>query len=124
MTFEGEGEDSKASEYAVEKLLDWNHNYLVNNIASFDDHLIVADQYSSVSLLKLNARQKLATIARDYSSLWPVAIDALDKESIIGGDVSVSITRVFFAYSNSLGRSSNRSIFSSLGRLSCATGQY
>jgi len=42
---------------------------------------------SSVSILKLSNSQ-LHMVARDYSSLWPVCVQALEKGCIIGANVS------------------------------------
>lgn len=77
-------------DYALELVAEWNHNYLVNTVSSYNDHLVIADQFSSVSLLKLDAHRKLSTVARDYSPLCPVSVEAFDTAGIIGADVSVA----------------------------------
>ncbi|KAF5391270.1 hypothetical protein D9757_001966 [Collybiopsis confluens] len=83
--------DSSVPEYAIEKIADWNHNYLVTSLSSYKDHLVVADQFSSVSLLKVNRSQRLTTVARDYSPLWPVSVESFDNEGIIGADQSLNL---------------------------------
>lgn len=52
-----------------------------------DDHLVLGDAISSVSILKL-ADAQLSMVARDYGPLWPVCVQALDKNHIIGANVS------------------------------------
>ncbi|KAJ8080825.1 hypothetical protein PM082_017660 [Marasmius tenuissimus] len=70
----------------LKKVTEWNHSYLVTNIASIGDHLVAADYLHSVSLLHLKEQKKLATVARDYSPLMPLAVEAFDEKSIIGAD--------------------------------------
>lgn len=78
-------------DYTLEKVADWNHNYLVNAVSSCGEHLVVSDQFSSVSLLKLDMDCKLSTVARDYSPLCPISIDVFDTAHIIGADVGFDI---------------------------------
>jgi DNA damage-binding protein 1 len=54
---------------------------------SINDHFVLGDAMSSVSVLKF-ADSKLHMVARDYGPLWPVCVQALDKKSIIGANVS------------------------------------
>lgn len=61
---------------------------MVTSLSAYGDHLVVSDQFSSVSLLKLDESQKLVTVARDYSPLWPISVEAVDDKSFIGADVS------------------------------------
>ncbi|KAF9069809.1 CPSF A subunit region-domain-containing protein [Rhodocollybia butyracea] len=83
--------DVNTSEYSLEQVAGWNHTYLVNSIASYDDRIVASDQFSSVSLLKVDPSQNLITVARDYSPLWPVAVEAFDTEGIIGADQSLNV---------------------------------
>ncbi|KAE9400776.1 hypothetical protein BT96DRAFT_992689 [Gymnopus androsaceus JB14] len=91
-------------DYALELVAEWNHNYLVNTVSSYNDHLVIADQFSSVSLLKLDAHRKLSTVARDYSPLCPVSVEAFDTAGIIGADQSLNM------FTFSLGNAGNRAI--------------
>ncbi|KIK59844.1 hypothetical protein GYMLUDRAFT_74297 [Collybiopsis luxurians FD-317 M1] len=102
VTHEMKDSDSTVPEYSIKKIADWNHNYMVTSISSYDDHLMVADQFSSVSLLKLNGKQKLTTVARDYSPLWPVTVQAFDKETIIGADQALNL--FIFSLAQNAGR--------------------
>ncbi|KAJ3856320.1 CPSF A subunit region-domain-containing protein [Lentinula lateritia] len=79
------------SSYTIQSIMDWNHNYMVTSLSAYGDHLVVADQFSSVSLLKLDESQKLVTVARDYSPLWPISVEAVDDKSFIGADQSLNL---------------------------------
>ncbi|KAK7056644.1 hypothetical protein VNI00_002361 [Paramarasmius palmivorus] len=75
----------------IRQASEWNHNYLVTSIASYGNRLVVADQFSSVSLLELTSGTKLSTIARDYSPLWPISVDAFNEKTIIGSDDTLNL---------------------------------
>ncbi|KAJ4488025.1 CPSF A subunit region-domain-containing protein [Lentinula aciculospora] len=77
--------------YTFHSVTDWNHNYIVTCLSAYGDHLVVADQLTSVSLLKLNENQKLKTVAKDYSPLWPISVEAADDKSFIGADQSLNL---------------------------------
>ncbi|KAJ3991663.1 CPSF A subunit region-domain-containing protein [Lentinula boryana] len=91
--------------YQLKSLMEWNHNYLVTSLSAYGDHLVVADQFSSVSLLRVGGDAgdggRLMTVARDYSPLWPVCVDAVDEKSFIGADKSLNL------FSFSLSRGAN-----------------
>ncbi|KAJ3781139.1 CPSF A subunit region-domain-containing protein [Lentinula aff. detonsa] len=91
--------------YQLKSLMEWNHNYLVTSLSAYGDHLVVADQFSSVSLLKTGGDAgdggRLMTVARDYSPLWPVCVNAVDEKSFIGADKSLNL------FSFSLSRGAN-----------------
>ncbi|KAJ3733076.1 CPSF A subunit region-domain-containing protein [Lentinula guzmanii] len=91
--------------YQLKSLMEWNHNYLVTSLSAYGDHLVVADQFSSVSLLRTSGDAgdggRLMTVARDYSPLWPVCVDAIDEKSFIGADKSLNL------FSFSLSRGAN-----------------
>lgn len=75
--------------FALCKLTEWTHNYLVRSLASHDDKLFVADAINSVSVLKFE-NSELSLVAKDYRPLWPVCIQAWDSTSIIGSNVSLA----------------------------------
>ncbi|ESK85005.1 uv-damaged dna-binding [Moniliophthora roreri MCA 2997] len=75
----------------LHRISEWNHNYLVTNIVSYGDNLIVSDQFCSVSLLQLSDGNKLMTLARDFSPLWPLSIEAFSEKQIIGADYSMNL---------------------------------
>lgn len=70
----------------IEEISRWNHNYLVTNIACKDNIIAVGDAISSVSLLRLE-RDGLRTIARDYESLHPIALDLTNTHDMVGATV-------------------------------------
>ncbi|TFK70374.1 hypothetical protein BDN72DRAFT_542903 [Pluteus cervinus] len=76
-------EDSPASK--LEPLGEWNHNYIVSSLASFGDSVVLGDQISSVSLLKVQG-DKFQNVARDYGPRWPVSVEALDDKNIIAAN--------------------------------------
>lgn len=88
MLFQLKPSDSTFSSFNLQKLSEWNHNYLVTSLVSHNDHLVVGDQISSVSLLQVTSEPKLVTLAKDYGPLWPVAVEAFDDKNIITANVS------------------------------------
>ncbi|KAF8831356.1 hypothetical protein HHX47_DHR1000666 [Lentinula edodes] len=90
--------------YTIHSMMEWNHNYMVTSLSAYRNHLVVADQFSSVSLLRLEEEdgdddddddgggsRKLVTVARDYSPLWPVCVEAVDEKSFVGADQSLNM---------------------------------
>ncbi|KAJ3923618.1 CPSF A subunit region-domain-containing protein [Lentinula edodes] len=105
--------------YTIHSMMEWNHNYMVTSLSAYRNHLVVADQFSSVSLLRLEEEdgddddddddggsRKLVTVARDYSPLWPVCVEAVDDKSFIGADQSLNM----FTFSLSGSTTNNRTI--------------
>lgn len=64
----------------------WDRNYFVTSLVSKESTLIVGDPISSVSVLR-PVGTVLRTVARDYSPLWPVAIEAIGTSGVIGANV-------------------------------------
>ncbi|KIL67911.1 hypothetical protein M378DRAFT_185481 [Amanita muscaria Koide BX008] len=60
----------------------WNHNYIVGHLAAFDNYLVVGDQISSISLVKVIDDQ-LKSVARDYGPLSPVCVEGSSETNII-----------------------------------------
>lgn len=79
-------EESQSPVFSLKKLAEWNHNYMVTSLGSFNDHVAAGDQISSVSLLQVTD-DKLISEARDYGPLYPVAVEALNDTSIIASNV-------------------------------------
>ncbi|EIW81285.1 hypothetical protein CONPUDRAFT_56293 [Coniophora puteana RWD-64-598 SS2] len=67
------------------KKVEWNHNYVVANLVSRGNLLLVGDAISSVTLLQYE-RGALQNVARDYSPLWPTSVEMLDERNVIGAD--------------------------------------
>ena len=82
-----ETEASMAPEYLLRKVAEWNHNYMVTSLGSFEDRIVAGDQISSVSLVEV-MEDKLVSEARDYGPLYPIAVEALDKANLICANVS------------------------------------
>ncbi|KAK7464711.1 hypothetical protein VKT23_005917 [Stygiomarasmius scandens] len=76
---------------SLTRIKDWNHNYLVLSLAEFKNRLVVADQFSSISLLHMPSESSLDTLARDYSPLWPICVEAFSPKSVIGAEQSLNI---------------------------------
>lgn len=66
----------------------WNHNYLVTQLAVYGNRLVVGDCIHSVSLLEVGPDFVMTTIARDYAPLWPIAVEASNESNIVGANVS------------------------------------
>jgi len=76
--------------FSLKMIVDWNHNYLVSALGSFGDRIVAGDQISSVSLLKV-AEDKLVSEAKDYGPLYPVSVEALDRDNLICANDSLNI---------------------------------
>lgn len=59
---------------------------MVVHLATFDNYVLVGDQISSISLVKVIDKQ-LRSVARDYGPLWPVSVDASSETDIIAANV-------------------------------------
>ncbi|KAG6831954.1 hypothetical protein H0H92_006555 [Tricholoma furcatifolium] len=82
---------------------EWNHNYLVASLATYGNRIVVGDQVSSVSLLEV-VDGKIQNLARDYGPRWPVAVEAVDKNSIIASNFDSNLLTL--KLTRTLGRSS------------------
>lgn len=81
------------AESGLERLTDWNHNYLVVSVVVADNKIIVGDAVSSLAILRLD-KDRLETVSRDYSPLWPLCIGMFDSQTIVGANVSRSILSI------------------------------
>ena len=72
-------------------IADWYHNYLVTSLVARGSRLFAGDAICSVSVIDLvqteEAESRLVSLARDFSPLWPVTIESLDQDTIIGANV-------------------------------------
>ncbi|KAG6907853.1 hypothetical protein DXG01_007117 [Tephrocybe rancida] len=111
----------------LEALSAWNHNYIVSSLATYDNRIIVGDQLSSVSLLEI-VDGKINNVSRDYGPIWPVAVEASDKDSILGANVRLLSLSMFSFLKKSLrslrldssknvGLEASHVFFSSSGRI-------
>jgi DNA damage-binding protein 1 len=80
-------DDVPSPSFTLQLLSEWNHNYMLTSLATYDDHIVAGDQISSVSILKVSD-STVHNIARDYGPLWPVCVEASDEANIIGANVS------------------------------------
>ena len=87
MLYKLEKSSTGAKSFALSRLAEWNHNYLVTNLSVRDELIITGDAISSLALLKLDGDQ-LRTLARDYGPLWPLSLEFFDDRSIVGANVS------------------------------------
>ncbi|KDR82646.1 hypothetical protein GALMADRAFT_837022 [Galerina marginata CBS 339.88] len=83
-------EESQSPVFALKRLAEWNHNYMVTSLGSFNDRVVAGDQISSVSLLKVT-ENKLLSEARDYGPLYPIAVEALDDKNLIVSNDTLNI---------------------------------
>lgn len=73
------------SGYELAVLQRWTHNYIVSNLVSHLDRIYIGDAVSSLSVLRWDdGAKKLFNVARDYAPLWPVSIETIGPEKIIG----------------------------------------
>ncbi|KAF8967077.1 CPSF A subunit region-domain-containing protein [Flammula alnicola] len=83
-------DESFAPTFSLQKLSDWNHNYMVTSLGSFDDRVVAGDQISSVSLLKVT-KNRLTSEARDYGPLYPMSVEAFDQTNIIASNDTLNL---------------------------------
>ena len=97
----------KVDAAGFQAVANWNHNYLVTSLGSRGSRLFVGDAICSVSVIDLieseGGEMRLESIAKDFSPLWPVSIESLDEDTIIGANVSLPshelpINAKFFAH--------------------------
>lgn len=79
-------ESGTTPKYSLQKLAEWNHNYMVTSLGSFEDRIVAGDQISSVSLLSL-AGDRIVSEARDYGPTYPIAVEALSGKDLICANV-------------------------------------
>lgn len=76
----------------LQSVVDWHHNYLVTSLSARGSRLFVGDAICSVSIIDLVEAEvggfRLEPVAKDFSPLWPVTVMSLDKDTIIGANVS------------------------------------
>lgn len=68
------------------QISDWNHNYLVTNVATFGDYIVIGDTVASLAVLQF-VNDAVRTVTRDYFPLWPLCIDVVNDQTIIGANV-------------------------------------
>ncbi|TFK48656.1 hypothetical protein OE88DRAFT_1663726 [Heliocybe sulcata] len=76
--------------YDLKYVNEWNHDYVLSSIVPALDGLVISDAISSVSVLDVKD-SKLQKRAKDYSPLWPVAIQALDEKRVIAANVDCNL---------------------------------
>ncbi|KAF8635825.1 hypothetical protein AX15_000024 [Amanita polypyramis BW_CC] len=96
-------EEPSTRAYRLRHLSSWNHNYIVAHLATFDQYLLIGDQISSISLVKIIDNQ-LRSVARDYGPLWPVSVDASSETDIIAANDALNL------YTFSLSRQPGRTM--------------
>lgn len=80
---------TNASGVELEEATRWTHNYIVSNLVTRGDRIYISDVISSLSVIQWDpSSQTLQNVARDYTSLWPVSIQSLSKDNIVGCNVS------------------------------------
>lgn len=91
MLFRVNHSDNSNSDIAVQKVGEWCHNYMVTQIAAINNHLVVGDAMHSVSLIRVSEEGAMKTLARDFVPLWPIAVEAIDEQSVIGANDALNL---------------------------------
>jgi len=65
----------------------WERGYHVNRIVVQDDLIVTSDALRSIDILRWTG-EKLELVARDHSSLWPIAISMLGSKEIFVAEES------------------------------------
>ncbi|PCH40170.1 hypothetical protein WOLCODRAFT_67201 [Wolfiporia cocos MD-104 SS10] len=69
----------------LSQVTEWNHSYLITSMVAKGNTLVIGDAISSVAMLKV-VNTELRCIARDYAPLWPVAVEVIGDEGVIGAN--------------------------------------
>ncbi|KAI9465477.1 CPSF A subunit region-domain-containing protein [Lactarius psammicola] len=80
----------KVDAAGFQEVAHWKHNYLVTSLGARGSRLFVGDAICSVSVIDLieteGGEVRLESIAKDFSPLWPMSIESLDQDTIIGAN--------------------------------------
>lgn len=72
----------------LEEVTRWTHNYIVSNMVSRGNRIYIGDAISSLSIIQWeDTQERLENVARDYAPLWPVSVQTLDKDNVVGCNV-------------------------------------
>jgi DNA damage-binding protein 1 len=97
----------KVDNTGLQRVADWRHNYLVTSLVARGSRLFVGDAICSVSIIDLIQAEggefRLESVAKDFSPLWPVTVESLDRDTIIGANVS-HLVFIASKYSNGVFR--------------------
>lgn len=89
----------KIDKTGLQKMAEWNHNYIVTSLVARRSRLFVGDAICSVSIIDVveaeEGEMRLESVAKDFSPLWPVTVESLDQDTIIGANCECNI----FTYS-------------------------
>ncbi|KAI9512431.1 CPSF A subunit region-domain-containing protein [Russula earlei] len=73
-----------------QRIAEWYHNYLVTSLVARESRLFAGDAICSVSIIDLvqaeGGEWRLESVAKDFSPLWPVTVESLDRDTIIGAN--------------------------------------
>lgn len=82
----------KIGNTGLQKVAEWYHNYIVTSLVARESRLFVGDAICSVSIIDVveaeESEMRLESVAKDFSPLWPVTVESLDQDTIIGANVS------------------------------------
>ena len=83
-----------SSTWTLNKVGEWNHNFVIRTLAVRDDHVAIGDQMHSISLVKVavlaNDTVQLDLISSDYSPLFPASLALGEKDAVIAANVRSS----------------------------------
>jgi len=89
----------KVDDSGFQRVANWYHNYLVTSLAARGSRLFVGDAIYSVSVIDVveaeEGELRLESVAKDFSSLWPVTVESQDRDTIIGANSDCNL----FTYS-------------------------
>jgi len=89
----------KLDNTGLQKIAEWYHNYVVTSLVARRSRLFVGDAICSVSIVDVveieGGEMRLESFAKDFSPLWPVRVESLDQDTIIGANCDCNL----FTYS-------------------------
>ena len=86
-----------SEEPELQLIASWDHNYVVLDVKTAADHIVVCDAVSSFAILTLD-ESRLLTAVKSYTPLWPVCMSIIDDNTVIGANVSETVSSPTDAY--------------------------
>lgn len=79
---------STPSSFNLEVVATWYNTYIPKSLGSFNDRVVTGDLVHSVAIIKVK-EGRFVSEARDYATIYPVAVEALGEDRLIVGTVSI-----------------------------------
>ncbi|KAL1748361.1 mono-functional DNA-alkylating methyl methanesulfonate N-term-domain-containing protein [Schizophyllum fasciatum] len=93
-----------SSTWAMNKVGEWTHNFVVRTLATRGNHIAIGDQMHSISLVKVaissNDTVQLELISCDFSPLFPASLALGENDAVITANVDMNLSTFSATASN------------------------